>query len=180
MEIEKHGVTIMHMNEKMDEGDIILQEKLEIGEYETTGELWDRLSKKGAEILVEAIRQIEKGTAKRIKQGNSFTIAPMIEKSEARIDFSKTAREIKNKVYGLNPFLGAYTIYKEKKIKFWKVEILDNKVASEILEKEITENILSRRNTFSRYKNGIICKSKRRCSKDIRNSRRKCKKDAYI
>lgn len=74
----------------------------------------------------------------------------MIEKTEAKIDFSKTVREIKNKVCGLSPFLGAYGIYKEKKIKFWKVEILDNKRASEIINSEIVGNALPRTNTFGR------------------------------
>lgn len=150
METNKLGVSTMYMNEKMDEGDIILQKETEIGEYETTGELWDRLSKIGADLLIETIEQIEKGIAPRKKQGENFSIAPMIEKKEAKIDFSKTAKEIKNKVCGLNPFLGAYAIYEERKIKFWKVEILDNKVASEVLGKKITENILPRRNTFCR------------------------------
>lgn len=150
METKKHGVSIMYMNEKMDEGDIILQEKVQIGEYETTGKLWDRLSTIGANLLAEAVKQIDKGIAKRTKQGENFTIAPMIDKKEAKINFEKTAKEIKNKVYGLNPFLGAYAMYKDKKIKFWRVEILDNKVASEILEKEITEKVITRRSITCR------------------------------
>lgn len=150
METKKHGVSIMYMNEKMDAGDVILQEKVQIGEYETTGELWDRLSTIGAELLVEAVKQIDKGIAKRTKQGENFTIALMIDKKESKIDFEKTAKEIKNKVYGLNPFLGAYAIYKDKKIKFWRVEILDNKTASRILEKEITEEVELRRNITCR------------------------------
>ena len=64
----------------MDSGDMILQEKTEIGENETTGELWDRLSEIGAKLLVETLKQIEAGTAPRIKQGEEFTIAPMLEK----------------------------------------------------------------------------------------------------
>lgn len=150
METKKHGVSIMYMNEKMDAGDVILQEKVQIGEYETTGELWDRLSTIGAELLVEAVKQIDKGIAKITKQGEEFTIAPMIDKKESKIYFEKTAKEIKNKVYGLNPFLGAYAIYKDKKIKFWRVEILDNKTASRMLEKEITEEVELRRNITCR------------------------------
>ena len=97
----------MYMNEKMDEGDIILQEETEIGENETTGELWDRLKEQGAELLLKTIKEIEKGTAPRTPQGDNFTIAPMLKKEMAKIDFMQTAEEIKNKVRGLNPIMGA-------------------------------------------------------------------------
>lgn len=118
------GVTTMYMDIGMDTGDIILKEEVEIGEEETTGELWDRLAKIGGELLVETLKQIEKGTAPRKKQGENFTIAPMISKNMAKIDWDKqTARDIKNLVRGLNPIMGAYTYLEGKKIKFWKVAI---------------------------------------------------------
>lgn len=116
----------MYMNERMDEGDIIFQERTEIGEYETTGELWDRLKISGADLLLKTVIEIEKGTAPRTPQGKYFTLAPMLDKKLAKIDFSRTASEIKNKVCGLNPIMGAYGIYKDKKIKFWKVQILED------------------------------------------------------
>ena len=122
------GITIMYMDEGMDTGDMILKEKVEIGEDETTGELWDRLSKIGGKLLVEALKQVENGTAKREKQGNDFSLAPMLDKNIAKIDWeNKTAIEIKNLVRGLNPIMGAYTFLDGKKIKFWKVDIVDNK-----------------------------------------------------
>ena len=105
------GVSTMYMNEKMDEGDIILQEEVQIGEYETTGELWNRLKVIGADLLLKTINEIEKGTAKRIKQGEDFSLAPMLNKQMAKIDFTKSMQEIKNKVCGLNPIMGAYVIY---------------------------------------------------------------------
>lgn len=118
------GITTMYMDEGMDTGDMILKEKVEIGEDETTGELWDRLSKIGGELLVKTLKEIENGTAKRIKQGEDFTVAPMLDKKMAKIDWDdKTAREIKNLVRGLNPIMGAYTFLDGKKIKFWKVDI---------------------------------------------------------
>ena len=83
---KKTGVTIMYLNEEMDAGDIILQKEVDILENETSGELWNRLSKIGADLLVEAIQQIQKGTAPRIKQNDNFSIAPMIEKSLSRIN----------------------------------------------------------------------------------------------
>lgn len=119
------GVTTMYLDEGMDSGDIILQTKTLIDKDETSGELWDRLSKIGAELLVETLGKIENKTAPRIKQPKEFTLAPMLEKSQAKIDWeSKTAQEIKNLVRGLNPIMGAYAVLNQKKIKFWKVDKL--------------------------------------------------------
>lgn len=119
------GVTTMYLDEGMDSGDIILQTKTLIDKDETSGELWDRLSKIGAELLVETLEKIENKTAPRIKQPKEFTLAPMLEKSQAKIDWeNKTAQEIKNLVRGLNPIMGAYAVLNQKKIKFWKVDKL--------------------------------------------------------
>ena len=118
------GVTTMYMDVGMDTGDMILKQEVEIGENETTGELWDRLSIIGADLLVKTLKQIEKGTAPRIKQSDDFTMAPMLNKEISKIDWKeKTAKQIKNLVRGLNPILGAYSYLNGKKIKFWKVEV---------------------------------------------------------
>ena len=118
------GVTTMHMDEGMDTGDMILKQEVEIGEDETTGELWKSLSKIGAKLLVETLKQVENGTAPREKQGDKYTTAPILEKSIAKINWeNKTAQEIKNLVRGLNPIMGAFTILNGKKYKFWKVDV---------------------------------------------------------
>ena len=118
------GVTTMYMDVGMDTGDMILKQEVEIGENETTGELWDRLSIIGADLLVKTLDQIEKGTAPRIKQSDDFTMAPMLNKEISKIDWKeKTAQQIKNLVRGLNPIMGAYSYLNGKKIKFWKVEV---------------------------------------------------------
>ena len=118
------GVTTMYMDIGMDTGDMILKEKIEIGEDETTGELWDRLKVIGGKLLVETLKQIEKGIAPREKQGEDYTVAPMLSKDMAKIDWNnKSAKEIKNLVRGLNPIMGAYTFLNGKKIKFWKVDV---------------------------------------------------------
>ena len=80
----KTGVTTMYMEKGMDTGDIILTKDTEIGEDETTGELWTRLSKMGGELLVETLRQIQDGTPPRLKQGEDFPMAPMLEKEIAK------------------------------------------------------------------------------------------------
>ena len=135
------GITTMYMDEGMDTGDMILTKKVNIGENETTGELWERLSIIGGKLLVETLKQIENKTAPRIKQPKEFTLAPMISKEMAKIDWErKDAVEIKNLVRGLNPIIGAYSYFKGKKIKFWTVETEDlNKLIE--MDKDFTEYI---------------------------------------
>ena len=117
------GITTMYMDVGMDTGDMILKKETEIGEDETTGELWERLAKLGAELLVETLDKIEKGTAPRIPQREDFTMAPMLDKEMSKINWeNKTVLEIKNLVRGLNPIMGTYSFLNGKKIKFWKVD----------------------------------------------------------
>ena len=119
------GITAMYMDVGMDTGDMVLKEKVEIGENETTGELWDRLSKIGANLLVKTLKQIEEGTAPREKQGENFTLAPMLSKEMAKINWDEMdAIKIKNLVRGLNPIMGAYSNLDGKKVKFWKVNVV--------------------------------------------------------
>ena len=136
------GVTTMFMDEGMDTGDMILKEKVIIGDDETTGELWEELSKLGARLLVKTINMIENVSEKiekkdeekqRIKelvgaenQKGEFSTAPMINKEMAKIDWKKTSKEIHNLIRGLNPVMGAYSLYNDKKIKIWKTKIIDN------------------------------------------------------
>ena len=151
------GVTTMYMDVGMDTGDMILKENVEIGEDETTGELWDRLSKIGGELLVETLKQIENGTAPREKQSDNFTMAPMLNKEMSKIDWkNKTAQEIKNLVRGLNPIMGAYTFLKGKKIKFWKVDV-SNKKLDEI---EDVDNLENGTILLADQKEGLFIKTK--------------------
>lgn len=122
------GITTMFMDVGMDTGDMINKEVVQIGDDETTGELWDRLSIIGANLLVKTLEDLENGTYKREKQGDDFTVAPMIKKEMAKIDWkNQTSSEIKNLVRGLNPFMGAFSFLNDKKIKIWKVEKLNDK-----------------------------------------------------
>lgn len=125
---EETGVTTMFMDEGMDTGDMILKESTKIGENETTGELWDRLSLIGANLLVKTLEKIQDGTYNREKQSHDFTEAPMLKKEIAKIDWNnKTSLELKNLARGLNPFMGAYTFLNNKKIKLWKLDIINKK-----------------------------------------------------
>lgn len=152
------GVTTMYMDKGMDTGDMILKEKVTIGEDETTGELWDRLSKIGGELLVKTLEQIEARIAPREKQGEDYTMAPMLNKDMAKIDWeNKSAIEIKNLVRGLNPIMGAYTFWNGKKIKFWKVDIAkENEIMVDNLETLKNGTVV-----VSNPKDGLYIKTKK-------------------
>lgn len=160
------GVTTMFMEAGMDTGDMILKEEVEIGENETTGELWTRLAKIGGKLLVETVDLIEKGEAPREKQNDKFSMAPMLKKEMAQIDWeNKTAREIKNLVRGLNPIMGAYTTYKGKKIKIWRAGCIelndfieDHPEFSEYVSN--LENMAEGAVIYSDIKNGLFVKAK--------------------
>lgn len=119
------GITTMYMNEGMDTGDMILKEEVEIGPEETTGDLWQKLSKIGGGILVKTLKLIEEGKAPREKQTEEATLAPMLNKEMALIDWENSdANKIHNLIRGLNPIMGAYSYIDGKKIKFWKSKVL--------------------------------------------------------
>lgn len=134
------GITTMYMDVGMDTGDMILKQEITIGEDETTGEIWGKLSKIGGELLVETLEKIKKGVAPRTKQGEEFSMAPMLTKENARIDFKNmTAIQIKNLVRGLNPIMGAYAYLDSKKIKIWKAQALKESEFVETLNIEESE-----------------------------------------
>lgn len=150
------GVTTMYMDIGMDTGDMILSEKTQIGESETTGELWDRLAKIGADLLVKTLEKIKDDTAPRIPQGDDFTMAPMLNKEMSKIDWkTKSAEEIKNLIRGLNPIMGTYSYINDKKVKFWKAEIV-----KELPEERKIENYENGTVIYSNSKNGLYIKAK--------------------
>ena len=123
---DKTGVTTMYMDEGLDTGDMILTEEFDLDDEITAGELHDKMKDIGADVLIETLKQIEKGTAPRIPQNHEeFTYAPMMNKALGEINWSKSAREIHNLVRGVNPWPSAYTTYEESTMKVWKTEVLN-------------------------------------------------------
>ena len=114
------GVTTMMLNEGMDTGDILEVSETEIGENETAGELFDRLSEMGAELLLSTLKHIESGTVTPVKQDESAaTTAPIIKKEMALLDFSQPAEKLKNIIRGFNPWPVAYTFLEGKRLKIY-------------------------------------------------------------
>lgn len=122
------GVSTMYLASEMDTGDIIYTDETEIGEFETSGELFDRLMVMGAELLDRTLRDIEAGTAPRIKQDHSkASYVKMLDKSISPIDWTKSARGVIKWIYGLQPWPTATAEIDGKVFKIYAAEYTSNK-----------------------------------------------------
>lgn len=112
------GVTIMYMDESMDTGDIISSVTYPLKDTDTVGTVHDNLMEMGANLLMETLPSIIKGTNKRIKQDNSkATYAYNISRSDEHLDFSGSGLLVERKVRGLNPWPLANTLFDDEEIK---------------------------------------------------------------
>ena len=99
------GVTTMFMDAGIDTGDMLLQGKTAIGESETCGELTERLSELGAELLIRTVKELESGTLKRMPQNEAeMTYDPMLNKDMGLADFTMDADRVRGLINGLNPW----------------------------------------------------------------------------
>ena len=126
------GVTIMHMAEELDAGDIILQERTEIAQTENAEELYTRLAEIGAELLLQAVEKIEDGTAQRLPQNpDKVTFAPMLSRELSAMDWSRSARELHNQVRGLVSWPMAVTELDGVRCKVWRTRVCEEKTAKQ-------------------------------------------------
>ena len=124
---KKTGITIMYMNSKMDEGDIISQEEVEILDTDTASTLHDKLKILGKDLLLRTLPSIINKTNDRIVQNHSeATYAFTIKKEDEKLDFNDTKKQVYNKIRGLNSFPGAYCMFLGKRLKVWDSYITDN------------------------------------------------------
>lgn len=124
------GVTTMYLASEMDTGDIIYTAETEIGEFETSGELFDRLMVMGAELLDKTLRDIDAGAAPRTPQDHSkASYVKMLDKSLSPIDWAKTPREIVKHIYGLQPWPVATAELDGKLFKIYSAEYTRTKTA---------------------------------------------------
>ncbi len=122
------GVTIMQTAHSVDSGDIIMQRKINILPDETTGELTDRLSMLGAEMIVEALDTIEEGRAIFTPQNHlEATHYPMLSKEDGRINWNVTAKEAKDFIRGMQPWPSAYSEIDGGIVKLLKAQIVEGK-----------------------------------------------------
>ena len=138
------GVTTMFMDEGMDTGDMLLKEVVEIGAEETAGELFDRLSVLGAEVLSKTIDKLQDGTLTREKQNHDeATHVSMISKELGRLDFNKTSKELDCLIRGVNPWPGAYFEINGKKIKVHKAKVSEQTgKAGEIIASDAKKGLI--------------------------------------
>ena len=121
---EESGVTIMQMNEGLDTGDILMQEKVKLSPKETGASLFDKLAECGASLIVGALPKIEKGELKPEKQDDDkSSYAKMLKKDFGKLDFSQEAVVLERKIRGLNSWPSAYTYYKGKTLKIWDADV---------------------------------------------------------
>lgn len=119
------GISIMRMVKRMDAGAVMAQSKLIIGEDETMGELYERLSECGAKLLLESVDRLIKGEAVFVEQDeNLATFAYAITKEEEHIDFKRDVQEVYDHIRGLIPWPIGYAMIQGKKYKFHKAKML--------------------------------------------------------
>ena len=111
------GVTIMYMDEGMDTGDIIISKEIPINDADNVGTLHDKLSILGKDTLANVLKSIFNKTNTRIKQGDNYTLAPMLTREDEHIDFNNNGRDIINKIRAFNPWPLANIIIDNKEIK---------------------------------------------------------------
>ncbi len=118
------GLTTFFIRRKVDTGEIILQEKLEIGPDETFGSLHDRMADKGGELLIRTLDMIESGKVTIMEQDDSqASSAPKIYPEMGRVDWTKSAHEIHNLVRGLSPRPAAFSYLDQKRITLLLTEL---------------------------------------------------------
>ena len=121
---KESGVTIMQMDEGLDTGDMLLKTVVPLDEKETGGSLFDKLSKAGADLLLETLDALENGTVTPQKQGESPTAyAKMLTKDMGAIDWNRPAKELERLIRGLNPWPSAYTKLNGKTLKIWAADV---------------------------------------------------------
>jgi len=120
----KTGVTTMFMDEKLDAGDIILQEEVVIGPDETAGELHGKLAKVGSGLLVKSLYMLAEGKVTGKKQDDRLaSYAPVLTRKDEKINWEKSAVEIVNRIRGMNPWPGAYTMLNGSILKIWRAKV---------------------------------------------------------
>ena len=125
----KTGVTTFFLDDKVDTGNIIFQEEVDINSDETAGDLHDKLMQIGANLVLKTVRAILNNDAPRIQQSDlKATPAPKIFKEHCKIDWNNPMEKIHNLIRGLSPYPAAFTTYKGKIIKIYKSEKSNTKV----------------------------------------------------
>jgi len=133
---EKTGITTFFINDKVDTGDILLQEKIDIDSEEDYGDLCNRVFQKSKQALLKTLDLLEKGQLEPMNQAHSeASSAPKIKKETCKIDWSVDNAKVHNLVRAMSPTPGAWTVFEEETIKVLKTRMsLDKGDPGEIIE----------------------------------------------
>lgn len=124
------GVTTMRINEGLDTGDILLQQELAMMDEDTAETLSPRLAALGAELMIETLQGLAANSIKPQAQNDAkATLAPVLKKEDGRIDFSRSAEEIYNRLRGFQPWPGAFTSFRGKTLNVWAAKPSSEQVA---------------------------------------------------
>lgn len=131
------GVTIMQIDAGLDTGDMLLKAALPIGPDETAPELSARLAPLGADLLLQAMDQIARGEVRREKQNDAeATLAPILNKEDGQVDWSRTAQSIYNRLRGFTPWPGAYTTFRGQQLTIFQAKPVEGNLSAGILRAE--------------------------------------------
>ncbi|MGC1322240.1 MAG: methionyl-tRNA formyltransferase [Candidatus Udaeobacter sp.] len=132
------GITVMHMDEGLDTGEILLQRSVEILPNDTGGSLHDRLAQIAPEALLESLQLVAAGNAPRIAQDNArATYAPKLKREHGLIDWSESAEAIVRKIRAYNPWPGAFMKVDRQNLKIFSASVVDlNGQPGEILRND--------------------------------------------
>lgn len=123
---EETGISIMKMEEGLDSGPVYHKESLLLAEDETTGSLFERLALLSGAVLPKVLEKIyHEGLLPLAQEESEATYAPMFEKSDEKIIWSKSAEEVRNLIHALSPSPGAYANFGALRIKFYKAELAE-------------------------------------------------------
>lgn len=146
---EETGVTTFFIDEKIDTGQIILNEKMKIGDNETAGELHDRMMVLGAQTIINTVELIRKGnTAPKPQPNTEIKSAPKISKQDGLINFNQPVGEIHNLIRGMSPYPTAWIQLKHKdqdqvkKMKIFRSKIVNNNKNDEVTIKESDQSFI--------------------------------------
>lgn len=133
------GVTIQQMNEGIDTGDILAAKSMAIAPDETAESLFDKLSRLGAELIVETLPKLERGEITPVPQDETLAShTKMMSKSLGRIDWNNDAVSVERLVRGLNSWPSAYTFWNKKSLKLWRCEVIDAESENAALAGKVT------------------------------------------
>jgi methionyl-tRNA formyltransferase len=138
------GITVMFMDEGLDTGDVLLQRKIDISASETGATLHDRLTQIAPEALLESLRLLAAGNAPRDPQDKTLaTYAPKLNREAGRINWNEIAEVIERKIRAYNPWPGAFTDFKDRKLKIFSASVVDLRGTSGTILRKDNELIIA-------------------------------------